>query len=359
MATIRERTNKSGASTFQAIVRIAGHNPRRKSFPTRKQAVEWSEATATVLRSLTNPIADPKKFNKTLLSDAIDEYLSWPNGAKTFHAHLKSIKTHAGKATLGSINKNWLSQFVNRMKVTPTQYGRLFSEATLAKHITALRAVLKRQADLHHVQPDLIGIGTSILSPGWDKMRNRRLEAREETLLRQTFAQPQYTSQWTDLLTLALETAAREAELVMCHRSEFNLSERIWIIPAERTKAKKERQVPLSKSALAAVERLHTMLDQRNAALLKLDPLVRPETRLFWQFASASSVCTSFHRTIVKLGIIDLRFHDLRHESITRMVLHKRKLSVYEIMKIVGHESMAMLNRYANLRGGDLVDRME
>lgn len=47
------------------------------------------------------------------------------------------------------------------------------------------------------------------------------------------------------------------------------------------------------------------------------------------------------------------------HEAISRMVLHKRKLSPFEIMKIVGHSSLAILNRYANLRGSDLVDRMD
>jgi integrase len=54
------------------------------------------------------------------------------------------------------------------------------------------------------------------------------------------------------------------------------------------------------------------------------------------------------------LGIKDLRFHDLRHEAISRIVLKQRHLSVFEIMKIVGHSSIEMLNRYANLRGEEL-----
>ena len=40
------------------------------------------------------------------------------------------------------------------------------------------------------------------------------------------------------------------------------------------------------------------------------------------------------------------------------MVFFKRELSVFEIMKIAGHKSLDMLNRYANLRGEELVDRM-
>lgn len=359
MATFRTRKKKNGEVTHQAIVRISGHDPRSQSFSSRAKAVEWAEATAVTLRSLTHTTSNPKKFNKTLLTDAIDEYIAWPNSAKTFHAHLRTMKAHCGVAPLSSITKIWLSKYVELMKVTPSQYGRVFTEATLAKHITALRAVLKRQADLNHVKPELSGLSADVLSKGWDKMRDRRLSKSEEDSIRAQIKNSRYSSQWGPLLDLALETAAREAEMILSTPDEFHLSERVWIIPAEHTKSKKSRQVPLSKSAFAVAKQLHDMLAKHNQELRKADPNAPLETRLFWQFANASSVSTAFHKITLKLGIKDLRFHDLRHEGITRMVLFKRKLSVFEIMKIVGHESMTMLNRYANLRGGDLVDRMD
>ena len=56
---------------------------------------------------------------------------------------------------------------------------------------------------------------------------------------------------------------------------------------------------------------------------------------------------------------MNFRFHDLRHEAISRMVLYKRQLSVFEIMRIVGHSNAEMLHRYANLRGDEMSDRME
>lgn len=57
--------------------------------------------------------------------------------------------------------------------------------------------------------------------------------------------------------------------------------------------------------------------------------------------------------------IKDFRFHDLRHEAISRLVMHKRKLAVFEIMKFVGHSSIEMLSRYANLRGDELAERID
>lgn len=41
------------------------------------------------------------------------------------------------------------------------------------------------------------------------------------------------------------------------------------------------------------------------------------------------------------------------------MVLHHRQLSTFEIMTVVGHSSIAMLRLYANLRGEELVERID
>jgi integrase len=82
-------------------------------------------------------------------------------------------------------------------------------------------------------------------------------------------------------------------------------------------------------------------------------------TRVFHTLGEPTTVSASYHRYVLESGVVDLRFHDLRHEAISRMVLYKRQLSVFEIMKIVGHRSLEMLNRYANLRGDELAHKME
>ncbi len=81
--------------------------------------------------------------------------------------------------------------------------------------------------------------------------------------------------------------------------------------------------------------------------------------RIFSCFSNAASVSAGFHKLSLAAGLIDFRFHDLRHEAISRMVLRKRRLHVFEIMKIVGHSDSRMLARYANLRADELVERMD
>lgn len=69
-------------------------------------------------------------------------------------------------------------------------------------------------------------------------------------------------------------------------------------------------------------------------------------------------VSCCFHLFTRRLGIEGLRFHDLRHEAISRMVLIERNLRVSEIMAIVGHSSLKMLQRYTNLRGDELAAKL-
>jgi integrase len=55
-------------------------------------------------------------------------------------------------------------------------------------------------------------------------------------------------------LEFAILTAARTGEVIGARWDEINLAERLWVIPAARTKAGKEHRVPLSDPAMAIVE---------------------------------------------------------------------------------------------------------
>ena len=58
-----------------------------------------------------------------------------------------------------------------------------------------------------------------------------------------------------------------------------------------------------------------------------------------------------------KAGIQGLRFHDLRHEAVSRLV--EAGLGDQEVSAISGHKSMQMLKRYTHLRAEDLVERLD
>jgi integrase len=57
------------------------------------------------------------------------------------------------------------------------------------------------------------------------------------------------------------------------------------------------------------------------------------------------------------IGVTDFKFHDLRHEAVSRLV--ESGLSDQEVASISGHKSMQMLRRYTHLRAEDLVARLD
>ncbi len=57
-------------------------------------------------------------------------------------------------------------------------------------------------------------------------------------------------------LRLLILTTTRTSEVLQVQWTEFNTDEGIWIIPAERMKARREHRVPLSNSAIAVLEAL-------------------------------------------------------------------------------------------------------
>lgn len=113
-------------------------------------------------------------------------------------------------------------------------------------------------------------------------------------------------------------------------------------MPAERTKANEERAIPLTIKAV------------RIFKLLRL--LSRDGTERVFEGLGKSSTCVStcFARYSRGAGLEDFHFHDLRHEAASRMALYWRDHTLYELMLILGHTSMKMFKRYANLRGDEL-----
>ena len=57
-----------------------------------------------------------------------------------------------------------------------------------------------------------------------------------------------------------------------------------------------------------------------------------------------------------RAGLSNLRFHDLRHEAISRFF--ELGLNMPEVAVISGHKDPRMLFRYTHLRAEEMVDRL-
>lgn len=171
------------------------------------------------------------------------------------------------------------------------------------------------------------------LPPG----RDRRLAPREEKLIRRYCAQHKM-AEMDVIVTVALETAMRQGEILKLTWENINLRSRIARLPD--TKNGSVRDVPLT---LVARDALVSMG-------------VKPSGPVF-RYRS-TGIKSSWRHMMRSLQIKDLHFHDLRHESASRL-FERGTLDMMEIASITGHKSLSMLKRYTHLKAQRLVRKLE
>src|SRR5690606_22153029 len=114
------------------------------------------------------------------------------------------------------------------------------------------------------------------------------------------------------------------------------------VVTLHMTKNGERREVPLSGRAYDALNAWRQRQGEINHD--RVFPLSVGGLEQIWS------------RLLVRARIADLRFHDLRHESVSR--LFERGLNVIEVSSISGHKELRMLRRYSHLRAEDLVARL-
>ncbi|MET4477967.1 integrase [Bradyrhizobium sp. F1.13.3] len=141
------------------------------------------------------------------------------------------------------------------------------------------------------------------------------------------------------LVIVALETGMRRGEMLSLKQSCVDLAQRV--VHLTETKNGDSRDVPLSGHAVAA---LKDAMSKSSG-----DERVFPMT--------GSTVRAAFDRLRLQTRTPDLRFHDLRHEAISR--LFEKGLNIIEVASICGHRELKMLKRYTHPRVSELARRLD
>ncbi|OXC75674.1 site-specific integrase [Caballeronia sordidicola] len=351
MPSIAERPRKNAPSKWQCTVRHPNAPTIVRTFDSKELAARFGEKVETRLRRLwpeqPKPKAAPLLANESL-AKLIDDLLASSEVANRHKSSAPTVRRNVGNATVEDVTRRWTKEFVRKMRAKRSMRGRPFSYETIVHHLAIIRQAIRARADHLETPCPAFPFSERSLPRGWKNKRERRLSNDEQRALfsrlrrLKTDARPHYLA----LVRLALETGARQQELVFAEWSEFDMEKGIWVIPAAHAKGNRSRFVPLTRRARRLLKVLAAFHSSASA-------------RVLWRLSQPHTVSTMFARFAKEAGLHNFRFHDLRHEAISRMILFKRKLSTFEIMRIVGHSSLDMLNRYANLRGEELVGRMD
>jgi integrase len=144
---------------------------------------------------------------------------------------------------------------------------------------------------------------------------------------------------------IAIETGLRQAELAGLTFERLHLDGPYPHVDLLRTKKDRHRRVPLSTRAVKAFK---SLLPEQKHGIAKHKVL---------SIESPRAIGHAFRAVIKEAEFPDLRWHDLRHEAVSRL-FQNTDLRDNEIIAISGHLSTEMLKRYSHLRSHRLASRL-
>jgi integrase len=320
MACIRKRNSK-----WHVQIRRLGHKSITKSFTTREAADKWARKTEALLDNSywSDGNLDLLDQNLAVLLTRylkeITPHKKHPENEAYFIKRL--LRDPLASLKLRSLTTEKLQQFVDKR-------AAISKPASVRREFAVIRHCLNTARQLWGY-PLKDSITSNVRLPRLAQPSHNRLPQKLIRLI----DEPEEPIAW--LASFALETAMRRGEILNLKWSDVDLSRRLAYL--RDTKNGHARYVPLTDKAMAAIEQ-----GDRNSEYVF--PLTANALRFAW---------TRFKK---KQNIEGVRFHDLRHEAISRFF--ELGLTVPEVASISGHRTVSMLFRYAHSDFDALADKI-
>lgn len=346
---------KTSSGTWKALIRKTGWPSTAKSFRTKRDAEDWARRTEDeMVRGVYIQRAPAERMT---VEAALTRYLKEVTPTKRAstqageHKKAQVIIRHLGKYSLAALNAEIVAQFRDtRLAGDPDKNGKLRPRSN-----NTVRLELALLGHLFTVAIKEWGIGlpfnpvSNIRRPAPGSGRNRRLTPEEQNRLLQAVdkhSNPMFG--W--IVRIAVQTGMRLSEIATLRIRQVDIERRV--VRLEHTKNSSPRTVPLTAEATRVfTEALANPVRPAETELVFFGEPGRDGIRRPYLFDKA---WTDAKRAA---GLEDFRFHDLRHEAVSRLV--EAGLSDQEVSAISGHKSMQMLKRYTHLRAEDLVQKLD
>lgn len=334
MATFQKRSKK-----WRAIVRKPGQPAISKTFSTKGIAQTWAkEVELDIERGV---FQDPRQLEGHTLGEIIGRYREeMPEPGRTKAACMNMLERELGDVTLRDLSKQRLLTYCrHRVKNHGT------GPATLAQDLIYLGGLLDTARANWDIPVDRQAVtdARAVLHRqglvGRPVERDRRPTDEELERLHAFWtkptSRPRGAPMW-DITCFAIHTAMRLSEITSLQWGDLNEDDRTIFIRDRKHPSQKlgnDQEVPLLGEAWVIVQ-------------------AQPRTseRIFPY--NPRSLSSNFTRGVMRTGIEDLRFHDLRHEAISR--LFEAGYQIHEVALVSGHREWKQLKRYTQLRAKDL-----
>ncbi|QNM96422.1 tyrosine-type recombinase/integrase [Chitinimonas koreensis] len=353
MATITKRTGKQGAVSYRAQIRIkrggAVVYSEARTFPRERLAKEWA---ARVELELVEPGAvERRKAPKLTIGELIEKYVDEVERIQP----LGRTKRHVLDMLLGfDIARRVATELVpaDLLSHCRERAESGAGPATVAHDVSYLHGVLsyaKRMWGLPLGNVLELYADTTIELKRLGLIgRSRRRDRRPTSIeigkilegLRKRQTGPNAFIPHDVIFEFAIYSCMRISEVTALRWDDLDRDKRC-VLARERkdpnNKKLNDQVVPLLGPAWDIVASLPVTDDR----IFPYDP---------------RSVTAAYQQIRTEAGIVDLRFHDMRHEGISR--LFELGYSIEQVAMVSGHKDWKSLKRYTNLRPESLHDRV-
>jgi integrase len=285
----------------------------------------------------------PSHSHSIKLFAAVDDYLKAKKAtANTQRAiefdreRLDVVKRVLGDVKLSAITARTIEGFQAKRRVEGA------SNRTVNMDVGALRQVLKRFKQWRRLEDDV----RMLTESGGEPIGRVLTLEEQERLFKTAEANPEWEHVYCAAI-LAANTSMRGVEVKHVRRKDFDVKKRVIHIRTSKNETSK-RVIPLNDSAFEAVHRM----------IRRADLLGHTEpTHYLWCASQhhkldpsqpASNWHTAWRALRDAAGLPGLRFHDLRHTVVTRLLEAGEPDHVVE--SITGHLSRRMLEHYSHIR---------
>lgn len=355
MATFEQR--ESGY--WQAKIRRKGYPAQSRTFEKKVDAEAWA-------RDLENKMdrgifEDRREAETTTLRTALERYerevtskKKSQRQEKNFIKHWLERKEYSNKTLAGLKSSDFAAFRDARLKIVSSQ---------------TVRHELKLIAHLYSIAAKEWGIAVdnplrNIRMPAQSKSRERRLAKDEERYLLLAAENSgavdangkSRANPWiAPIIRFALATAMRQGEILMLTWKHIDKDK--CTATLDDTKNGERRVVPLSPDALSVLDSLPRTLrgpvfaTTQEALVQSWKRAVKRAQRLY--LADCKAAGTEADPDF----LVDLHFHDLRHEATSRF-FELGGLDTMLIAKITGHKTLQMLKRYTHLDASDIAKKL-
>ncbi len=314
MASIRHRNGR-----FQVQVRMLGQT-KSATFLSRIEANKWATLTEASLIG-----SEDKRFmyKPDFVAEILQRYLTGESRQNKGHEVEKYIiglmlKEKWALMPIQRLSVSTMAEYRDRRLevIKPSSFNRQFSVLKVACAVAKdewLWDFDNRFLNIRRARVNSLKIPRRVSDDEFNGLISACAQCKSEKM--------------RHLLTLAIETGMRRGELCSLDKRSICFSK--GLINIESTKTGFARVIPMTVNAEEAALALSQL--SSNNSLLCMTP---------------NAVRMSFERVRARAQLGHIRFHDFRHEAISRFF--EIGLTPPEVASISGHRTLSMLMRYSH-----------